>query len=134
MLFSRPTNDVTELARERNRQAAERTVTAWINASLLLIGFGIVIEEIPATLRRSLPQTNPAINLQISHLLGLGTIAVGIVLLIPVSVAHYQTIKLLEQADYVAHPAHVQLAIAVGAVILFGLVALVNVLLVLSQQ
>ncbi len=134
MPSSRPTNDVTELAKERNRQAAERTLASWINVSLLLIGFGVVIEEIPAPLQQFLPQPNISINLQLSYLIGLGTIAYGVVLLIPAAIVHRQAISLLEREDYLVTPVRFNLAIVISLVILFGLVALVNVLLAISQQ
>jgi uncharacterized membrane protein YidH (DUF202 family) len=72
--------------------------------------------------------------LRISYLLGLGTISYGVLLLVPVAIAHYQAIKTLERTDYLARPASFNLSIVVAAVILFGLVALVNVILVISQQ
>jgi uncharacterized membrane protein YidH (DUF202 family) len=37
------TNIATELARERTREAADRTLMAWIRTSLSLIGFGFGI-------------------------------------------------------------------------------------------
>lgn len=41
-----PTSLVNELARERNREAADRTLLAWIRTSLALISFGFGIERI----------------------------------------------------------------------------------------
>ena len=35
-----PRNIANELAKERNREAAERTLMAWIRTALSLIGFG----------------------------------------------------------------------------------------------
>jgi putative membrane protein len=134
MSSTRPANEVTELARERNRQAAERTMIVWINVALLLIGFGVVIEEIPAILSRSLPQNNPFLNLHLGYLLGLGTIAYGVLLLLPVAIVHRQSIKTLERTDYLTQPAAFNLSVVVSATVLFGLVALVNVILVISQQ
>jgi len=134
MTSSRSTNDVTELAKERNRQAAERTMTGWINISLLLIGFGVTLEEIPAALSRSLPQNHPFLNLKLTYLLGLGTIAFGVLLLIPVAIAHHRSIKALDQSAYLIKPARFNLLVVVSMVVLSGLVALVNVILIISQQ
>ena len=40
-----------ELARERNRVAAERTLMAWIRTSLSLISFGFGLDKIIAAIR-----------------------------------------------------------------------------------
>ena len=41
-------NLANELARERNREAAERTLMAWIRTALSLIGFGFGIGKLDA--------------------------------------------------------------------------------------
>ena len=41
-----PTSLANELARERNREAADRTLLAWIRTSLALISFGFGIERL----------------------------------------------------------------------------------------
>ena len=41
-----PASLTNELARERNREAADRTLLAWIRTSLALISFGFGIERI----------------------------------------------------------------------------------------
>ncbi|MGI9402126.1 MAG: YidH family protein [Rhizobiaceae bacterium] len=41
MSEKRSTSTNTELAKERNREAAERTLMAWIRTSISMIGFGI---------------------------------------------------------------------------------------------
>ena len=41
-----PTSLVNELARERNREAVDRTLLAWIRTSLALISFGFGIERL----------------------------------------------------------------------------------------
>jgi putative membrane protein len=40
------TNSTTELARVRTRQAADRTLMAWIRTSLSLIGFGFTANKV----------------------------------------------------------------------------------------
>ncbi|MFM7169470.1 MAG: YidH family protein, partial [Cyanobium sp.] len=39
-------NVTNELAKERNREAAERTLMAWIRTSLSLISFGFGVDKI----------------------------------------------------------------------------------------
>jgi putative membrane protein len=41
-----PTSLANELARERNREAADRTLLAWIRTSLALISFGFGIDRL----------------------------------------------------------------------------------------
>ena len=41
-----------ELAKERNRAAAERTINAWIGNCLSLIGTGVAIDQISRSLRQ----------------------------------------------------------------------------------
>jgi len=43
-------NVANELAKERNREAAERTLMAWIRTALSLIGFGFGIGKLAAYL------------------------------------------------------------------------------------
>jgi len=42
---ARPTDLNTELARERNREAADRTLLAWIRTSLAMVSLGVGIER-----------------------------------------------------------------------------------------
>ncbi|MCU0569471.1 MAG: DUF202 domain-containing protein [Oculatellaceae cyanobacterium Prado106] len=133
--MQRSTSDVTELAKERNRQAAERTVASWIGSSLLLIGFGISFEEISAALMQAFPKNSSQFNTQLGSLVGLGAIAFGILLLVPVAIAHFIELKALEQENYlVRSPRSLYLFVAVGSVILFGIVVLVTVIFIVSQR
>lgn len=131
----RPTNDTTELAKERNREAAERTISSWIVSSLLLIGLGISIEEIYTAMNQVFPQNNLATNLQLTNLMSLGAIACGIILLIPITITHRMEIKALEEEHYLTRPvSFLNLLLIVGSVMLFGLITLVAVVLILSRK
>jgi putative membrane protein len=64
-----PLNPGTELAKERNRAAEERTLMAWIRTCLSLISFGVGIDRIVAVLQQNLGNAvNP---LRLSRILGL---------------------------------------------------------------
>lgn len=76
-----PTNDTTELARERNRAAAERTLLSWIQNCLSLIGVGIALDRVLAAVNRDFPQNNPLVNLRLAHAVSLGLIGLGLGLL-----------------------------------------------------
>jgi len=45
-----------ELAKERNRAAAERTINAWIGNSLSFIGIGVAIDQISHSLQQRFPE------------------------------------------------------------------------------
>lgn len=127
----RPTSDTTELAKERNREAAERTLTSWIQNCLALIGFGTAFDSIFDAVNHSFPQNSSAINKQLTHIIGLSTIGWGIFLLILVLVGYRAEIKSLERSDYLDRPPHFfNLSIIIGAVILYGLIALVVVFII----
>ncbi|MBD2230214.1 DUF202 domain-containing protein [Phormidium tenue] len=89
-------NTTNELARERNRAAAERTLNAWTRICLGLIGFGVAYEQIAHSLRRQaasvaiIASPNPA-------LVGLGFVSLGLLLLGLALVQHRLTLSTLEQ-------------------------------------
>ena len=65
----------TELAKERNRAAEERTLMAWIRTSLSLIGFGFGIDRIVAAIDEAL---GDAVNsVRLTRVLGLSFVALG---------------------------------------------------------
>jgi putative membrane protein len=50
-----PLNTINELAKERNRAAAERTLNAWTALCLSLMGFGVALSRFLAAGRGQLP-------------------------------------------------------------------------------
>lgn len=133
MLPHKPTNDTTELAKERNRQAAERTLASWIQTSLGLIGFGAAFPSIFQAINRSFPANSPIINRGITTAIGLGSIAAGLFLLIPVLIPYHNHVKSLERDDFLDQPLHLfDLGLLVGTVAFYGLIAFAAVLLVRS--
>lgn len=89
-------NTTNELARERNRAAAERTLNAWTGICLSLIGFGVAYEQIAHSLRQQAAPvaiiTDPS-----SALVGLGFVGLGLLLLGLALVQHWLTLNALEQ-------------------------------------
>jgi putative membrane protein len=61
----------TELAKERSRGAAERTLMAWMRTALALIGFGIGVYEVA-------DKTGGSGTFRNSKVVGLGLIILGI--------------------------------------------------------
>ncbi|MDJ0659343.1 MAG: DUF202 domain-containing protein [Crocosphaera sp.] len=124
-----PTN---ELAKERNRAAAERTITAWIQNCLTLIGFGFAIDQIFQALQQKFPNRNPLITIQSAHYISLTLIAIGIVLLIIAMIQHYFEVQSIQRDDYFFYPSHYLNMIVVLAVILFGFISLLIIFLGLN--
>lgn len=126
---SRPTGTTTELAKERNRAAAERTITSWIQNSLALIGFGIAFDQIFDALQQTFSQESWVLIMKLAHVLGLSLIALGIGLLVLAMIQHYIEVKSIERDDYIVSSSR-PLNIAVGsAVFVFGVAASIIILL-----
>jgi putative membrane protein len=99
-----PPNMQAELARERNRAAAERTLMAWIRTSLALIGFGFGIDRI-VTVINSFNQANDINTVLLSRLLGLAFIALGTYAMVVAALEHQQELHRIQQpGSYVYRP------------------------------
>ena len=125
----KPTGATNELAKERNRAAAERTLTSWIQNSLALIGFGIAFDQIFEALQQTLPQQNGEILLKFSRVLGLSLIALGIALLVIAIIQYRVLVKSIQRDNYILISSF-PLNIAIGSsVLIFGLAAAIIILL-----
>ena len=119
-------NVANELARERNREAAERTLMAWIRTALSLIGFGFGIGKLAAYLDAAglHPAHDPA---HTSLIFGTSFILVGILGLMAAIVQHARVLKRLSQPDF-AYNAMRPIAMTVAALLMligvFGLFAI----------
>ena len=119
-------NLANELARERNREAAERTLMAWIRTALSLIGFGFGIGRIDAYLQGAGLHTR--FDLPHSTLIfGASFIVVGILGLLAAIVQHARVLQRLSQPDF-AYDAMRPIAMTVAALLMligvFGLIAI----------
>lgn len=120
-----------ELAKERNRAAAERTMNAWIGQSLTLIGFGIAIDQVYQGLRQRLPDTDPLRREALAHSISLVFIALGAVLLALALVQHRLEVKSIEREDYVLQSVSILNHFVVTGVVLSGILGMVVILLFL---
>lgn len=97
----KPPNIQAELAKERNRAAAERTLMAWIRTSLSLIGFGFGIESIVNAIT-SFQAVRDLNRIRFSRLFGLSFIALGIYALVSAAIEHRQQLREIQRnTDYV---------------------------------
>ncbi|MBD0337296.1 MAG: DUF202 domain-containing protein [Cyanobacteria bacterium Co-bin13] len=124
----RPTGTTNELAKERNRAAAERTLTAWIGNCLALIGFGIAFDQIYTGLNLPFP-VGLALSAHTIQALSLLFISIGLLLLVLALAQHRLAIQALEHEEYVRLPVSAVNRVVVAAVVLFGLVSLIEILL-----
>jgi putative membrane protein len=131
-----PTGATNELAKERNRAAAERTLTSWIQNCLALIGFGIAFDRIFNAINQSFPNNDPIFNTTLTTLIGLSAIVAGIVLLILAIVSYLQQIQHLEHAifPYRSPQSRLLLTVTTTSVVLFGMITIVAVLITLTTQ
>jgi len=118
-----------ELAKERNRAAAERTINAWIGNSLSLIGVGIAIDRVYQGLRQRFPDNDPLMTEAIAHLTSIAFIAIGIVLLALALVQHRLEIKSIEREDYILQSVSQLNRFAVAGVLITGCLGLFMILL-----
>lgn len=112
---------LTELAKQRNRQAARRTLTAWIQNSIKLLGTGIALDRISLALLRAFPNTSLDTR-KFAHVISLGLIAFSIGVLIIAFWQYRIEIQFLEQKDYLYQSSRLLITVTTFAVIVFGLI------------
>jgi putative membrane protein len=125
-----PLNPQAELAKERNRAAAERTLMAWIRTCLSLISFGFGIDRIVSAIlsfQNVAVRVNP---IRLSRTLGLSFIALGIYAMIAAIIEHRNELRHIQRfGDYIYTPRRsLGLTVALGLVII-GIVAFVGILI-----
>lgn len=122
-----PYNLNNELAKERTRAAADRTLMAWIRTSLSLIGFGFSIPTIVKTLEstRAGEHLNPH---HFTNAVGLSFIGVGIFAMATSLSEHRRTLRRIQRGHFTYEDS--KLAEITGiALLLVGLVSFVGVLI-----
>lgn len=117
-----------ELAKERNRAAAQRTINGWIGNSLSLISIGVAIDQITQSLQQRLPNRDLA-TVQIgAEVTGLVLVGVGVVLLVLALLQHRLAIKTIEREDYVLLSVNALNRVVVTAIVLLGLAGFFTIL------
>jgi putative membrane protein len=119
-------NTATELTKERNRLAADRTLMAWIRTSLSLIAFGFGIGKVYDYLHSAGIRAS-ADPIRSTLIFGSCFITLGMLALIAAVIQHTRILQRLEAPDYAYNamrPITVTVAIMLLLIGLFGLVGI----------
>ena len=99
-MSNKPPSTNTELAKERNRAAAERTLMAWIRTCLSLIGFGFGVDRIITALQKSVIYGYIDDPLHLTRILGLSFIGIGTIAIVLAAIEHRQELHHIKQENY----------------------------------
>jgi putative membrane protein len=91
-------NLTNELARQRNRDAAERTLMAWIRTCLSLISFGFGLDKIVAAIDRATGSAGPRSGV---IAVALAFVFTGILSMAVATIEHLRELKRLRRDDFV---------------------------------
>jgi putative membrane protein len=121
-------NMATELTKERNRLAADRTLMAWIRTALSLIGFGFGIGKLFEYLRVA-GLREAADPIRSTKIFGGSFIILGMLALLAAVIQHARILQRLETPNY-AYSAMRPLAVTVAIMLLLiGAFGLIGILL-----
>lgn len=95
-------NLTNELAKERNRAAAERTLMAWIRTSLALISFGFGVDKVIGAINRSRWGSSARADLSV-RLMAIAFLLTGIGSLAAATVQHRRILQRLRRDDFTYH-------------------------------
>lgn len=127
-----PPNMQAELAKERNRAAAERTLMAWIRTCLSLIGFGFGIDSVVSAIR-SLKIAESINPVRFSRLLGLAFIALGTYAMISAAIEHRKELIHIQRDEHYLYIPRRSLGLTVAiALVCIGVFAFIAILLKIS--
>ncbi|MGD1939936.1 MAG: YidH family protein [Leptolyngbyaceae cyanobacterium] len=122
-----PPNPATELAKERNRAAEERTLMAWIRTCLSLISFGVGIDRIVAVLQQNL---GDAVNpLRLSRILGLSFVALGTLAMLAAAIDHRYQLQRIQRNDLIYVSRHSPSLVVALVLAILGAIAFLGLLL-----
>ncbi|MEL6496832.1 MAG: DUF202 domain-containing protein [Cyanobacteria bacterium J06623_7] len=128
-MTNKPPSTNTELAKERNRAAAERTLMAWIRTCLSLIGFGFGVDRIITALQESAIYSYIDDPLHLTRILGLSFIGIGTVAIVLAALEHRRELYHIRQENYRYKPRSSLAFIVAISISLIGLFAFVGILI-----
>jgi putative membrane protein len=119
-------NMTNELAKQRNRDASERTLMAWIRTCLSLISFGFGLDKIIAAIDRATASGDVQVQRGV-QLVSAAFVITGILAMVGATIQYKRELRRLRHDDYFYRDKP-QLAAATAVLItLIGVVALLLV-------
>jgi putative membrane protein len=112
------TTVANELAKERSRQAADRTLMAWIRTSLSLIGFGFGIAKYRDILLQAGFIQRPPEEFNTTLIFGLSFISLGVFGLLAAVIQHWRILESIKK-DPLALPVFMPLVMFMAIALLF---------------
>lgn len=120
-------NPNTELAKTRNRAAAERTTLAWIRTALALISFGFGLDKIISAIRVAGGDADSSNDMGL-QLMSMGFIGIGIFTLLIAMRQHKRELIRLRNDPYLYREEPSLSIAAASAVLVIGVMAFVLLL------
>ena len=119
-------NPATELAKERNRAAQERTLMAWIRTSLTLISFGFGIDSIVSILSQ---QLGGALNtVRLTRILSISFIALGTCAMLAATMDYRRQLRKIQRNDLLYQSRSSPTLVVAYFLAILGTVAFVSIL------
>lgn len=119
-------NLTNELAKQRNRDAAERTLMAWIRTCLSLISFGFGLDKIIAAIDRATATGEVQVQRGVQLVAGAFVIT-GILAMVGATIQYRRELRRLQHNDYVYRDKPQLVAATAVLITLIGVVALLLV-------
>lgn len=110
----------TELAKQRNRIAADRTLLAWIRTSVALIGIGFGLERTVSKLYLGV-ETASVTSTHLVKLFSLLIIGAGILAVLMAALDYQSEMKRLQQPEYYYTPRQSLGTIIAGILVLIAI-------------
>ncbi len=125
---SQTMNLTDQLAKERNRAAAERTLMAWIRTCLALISFGFGLDKIIAAINASNLQNQGHAQLSV-RLVAVAFVLTGILAMMAATAQHRKILRRLRSDDFVYRE---EPSIALATAVLIALIGILALVLLLA--
>jgi putative membrane protein len=121
-------NVSNELAKERTREAADRTLMAWIRTCLSLIGFGFGIAKFRDILVEAGMRQGPE-HFQSTLIFGLSFIALGIFGLLAAVIQHWRILQHIKFGNFQYTGFRPVVMVTALILLIIGLFAFISILL-----